>query len=43
MVGDRAGTSTETTVISGSTMTITSNDAKGLCGALPTTQIWTKQ
>jgi hypothetical protein len=45
VVGDRAGTSTETTVISGSTMTITSSDAQGLCGSFgqSTTQVWTKQ
>jgi hypothetical protein len=43
VVGDRAGTSTETTVISGSTMTVTNSDAQGLCGTQPTTQVWTKQ
>jgi hypothetical protein len=43
VVGDRAGTSTETTVISGNTMTITSGDTQGLCGAQPTIQVWTKQ
>ncbi|HJX53664.1 MAG TPA: hypothetical protein VJ801_12935 [Polyangia bacterium] len=43
VVGDRAGTSTETTVISGSTMTMTSSGAQSLCGALPTTQVWTRQ
>jgi hypothetical protein len=45
VVGDGAGTSTETTVISGSTMTVTSTGAQGLCGAFgqSTTQVWTKQ
>jgi hypothetical protein len=45
VVGDGAGTSTETTVISGSTMTITSNDAQGFCVVYgqSTTQVWTKQ
>jgi hypothetical protein len=45
VVGDGSGTYTRTTVISGSTMTVTSSDAQGLCGAFaqPTTQVWTKQ
>jgi len=33
VVGDGSGTYTRTTAISGSTMTVTSSDAQGLCGA----------
>ena len=45
VVGDRAGTSTQTTVISGSTMTTTRNDDLTICGAAgqPYVTVWTKQ
>jgi hypothetical protein len=45
VVGDGTGTYTRTTVISGSTMTITSSDAQSLCGSYgqSTTEVWTKQ
>jgi len=44
VVGDRAGTSTQTTtVISGSTMTTTRNDAQTVCGASFFPKMATKQ
>jgi len=45
VVGDRTGTYTETTGISGSTMTATRNDALAICHAYgqPTTTVWTRQ
>jgi hypothetical protein len=45
VVGDRAGTSTLTTVISGSNMTATRNDAQTVCGASgqPYVTVWAKQ
>ena len=43
--GERTGTYTETTVLSGATMTAARNDAQAICHSygLPTTTIWIKQ